>query len=67
MTGPRRVTSAADVTAGGRSASTQRPSFSMRIGTASYRRAIEVLEDRRGGRDRDFVLARSPAVNHTNT
>ena len=27
-------------------------------------RAVEVLDDRRGGRDRDFVLARAPAVDH---
>ena len=56
------ITSAAESAVGGRSASIQRPSFSMRIGNRLVARAIEVLDDRRRRRERHFVLARSSAV-----
>jgi hypothetical protein len=38
------VTSAADITAGARSANTHRPSFSIRIGTGSYRSGSRCLK-----------------------
>ena len=52
------------IAAGGLSASAQRPSFSMRIGTGSYRVRSRLREHRRRRRQRHFVLAGSSAVQH---
>ena len=58
------MTSAADVSDGGRSGSVQRPSFSMRIGDGFVACGVEVGEHRGGGGERDLVFAGSAAVDH---